>query len=340
MQNILAIFSVLLIAALPSTANYKLNNFSLGNGGTNTAGTANYKLNATVGEQSGPNASTVNYSFGSGGNATQQANVPTVTLDNPSSYYNKLHFVIGVQGNPTDAVYAVAISSDNFVTTNYVKSDGTVGGTLAATDFRTYAGFGSAAGSLVIGLQPSVSYKVKAKAARGKFTESAFGPTSTAATVDPYLTFSLSPNTLSIGTLVAGSVINAPTPIALTFATNGASGGNVYSSGLNAGLKSQTTPFYKISAVNGDLTATSEGYGAQLTSVSQATGGPLSKVTPFDATGNNVAAIDGTIRSMLSSTGPVTGGVGSLLLMAKSAAQTPAATDYTETLTIIASASF
>jgi len=340
MNNVLTIFAMLFIAVVPSTTNYKLNNFSFGNGGSADSSTANYHLNATAGEQGGAQAATTNYSFGSGGNATQQANVPTISIDNPASYYNKLHFVIGTQNNPTDAVYAIAISSDNFVTTKYVKNDGTVGATLAAADFQTYAAFGGSGGSLVIGLASATTYAVKAKAARGKFTESGYGPVATAATTDPYISFSLSPNTLAIGNLVAGSVVNAPQPIALTFATNGESGGSIYSSGHNAGLKSLTAPFYKISAINGDLTATSEGYGAQITSAGQSTGGPLSKVAPFDVNGNNVAAMDATIRAMLSSAGPITGGSSSVLLMAKSASQTPAATDYSETLTIIASASF
>src|SRR4051812_20031303 len=81
-------------AALPSTSNYQLNSYGFGSGGTANSTTSNYALEGISGEVSGQTASTANYSAKPGFIETQQANVPKVTLSNPSSYYDKLKFVI------------------------------------------------------------------------------------------------------------------------------------------------------------------------------------------------------------------------------------------------------
>src|SRR6266404_2546776 len=95
------------IAALPSTTNYELNSYGFGSGGTANSTTSNYALEGITGEASGQTATTSNYNLKPGFNETQQANVPKVTLTNPSNYYDKLKFVIDQQGNPTDALYAL-----------------------------------------------------------------------------------------------------------------------------------------------------------------------------------------------------------------------------------------
>ena len=55
---------------------------------------------------------------------------------------------------------------------------------------------------------------------------------------------------------------------------------------------------------------------------------------------NNVGVLDTALRLAYTSTNPVTAGRGSLVLKAKSQVSTPAASDYTDTLTLIAAASF
>src|SRR3954470_5875384 len=82
------------LAALPSTTNYQLNSYGFGSGGTANSGTSNYSLEGITGEVSGQTANTSNYQTKPGFNETQQANVPKVTLTNPSNYYDKLKFVI------------------------------------------------------------------------------------------------------------------------------------------------------------------------------------------------------------------------------------------------------
>jgi hypothetical protein len=333
--------ATLLFATLPGTSNYQLNSFGFGSGGTANSTTSNYALEGTAGEVSGQSASTATYSVNPGFISTQQAHVPKIsTFDNGSgTYYNKLHFVIDQQGNPSDALYALSISTDNFVSdTRYVKSDLTVGASLVLADYQTYTTWGGAGGANIIGLLPGTTYYLRVKATQGKFTESAYGPIATVATVSPQLSFSISTNTIAMGSLLAGTVVDAPSTINLTFATNAASGGDIYVNGKNTGLAS-TRASFTITSATGDLSILSSGFGARVTSTG-ATSGTLTAVSPYNGVSNNVGLTDTTIRRMINATGPVVGGTGSIILKAKSASSDPAANDYTETVTMLASASF
>jgi hypothetical protein len=340
MNRIVWGLSTVLFAALPATTNYELNSYGFGSGGTANSGTATYSLEGSSGALHGPTQTTSTYNDKPGFIETQQANVPKLsTFDNPSNYYNKLHFVIDKQNNPTDALYALSISTDNFTSDiRYVKSDLTVGSSLVVADYKSYAAWGSTSGSNIVGLLPHTTYKLRVKATQGKYTESAFGPSSSAATVDPQLSFSISTNSLALGSLLSNTVIDAPQTINVTFATNGGSGGDVYINGATGGLLSSRASA-SIPSATGDLSGLSHGFGAQVTSVG-ATSGTLSKVSPYNLSSQNVGITNSTLRSIFTTTGPLVGGTGSVLIKAKSAATDPAANDYTETLTMLASASF
>jgi hypothetical protein len=326
-----------------------LKDFGFGTGGAGNATSTNYATDAISGEQSAGKLTGSTYDLGSGLLFTNQANVPPApTFTNPSNYYNKLKIVLDTGSNPSDTLFAIAISTDNFVTTNYVQSDATVGGTLGLEDYQTYTAWGGAGGTLIIGLTASTTYKVKVKAWQGKFTETGYGPTATAATVSPQLSFDIdvspsdvdnSVTTTSFGNLFAGTVTDSTDKVWVDFDTNAESGGRVYVASSNAGLLS-TVASYTINAVTGNLTALSEGYGAQGSSATQSAGGPLAIATAYNLSSNNVAVTDLTIREIFTTSAPITAGRGSFLLKAKSSAVTPAASDYTETLTVVASASF
>ncbi len=335
------ILGLALFAQLPATSNYQLNSYGFGSGGTANSTTANYALEGISGEASGQTSSTANYSVKPGFIETQQANVPKVSAftNGGGTYYNKLHFVIDQQSNPSDALYALSISTDNFSSdVKYVKSDLTVGGTLNLSDYQTYTTWGGASGADIIGLLPNTTYYLKIKATQGKFTESGYGPVSSASTVNPSLSFSLSTNSLSLGSLIAGTVIDAPTTIDITFATNATSGGDVFISGISGGLYS-TLASFTIASASADLTAASRGFGAQVTSTG-ASSGTFSSVSPYNGAANNVGITDSTIRRIITASAPVVGGTGSVLIKAKSSSTDPAANDYTETITMLASASF
>ena len=340
---------VLIFGSLPATTNYKLNSYGFGSGGSPGSTTANYALEGISGEVSGQTVTTTNYQAQPGFIETQQANVPTVTLTNPSNYYDKLLVVIGQQGNPSDALYALQVSTtSNFSSgISYVQSDMTLGASLVLTDYQTYTTWGGASGATIIGLAANTTYYIRARATQGKYTESAYGPSSNAATVGQSLSFCLYTNancgaggsSVAFGAMNSGSVVNAPNNISVDFATNADFGGSVYVSSANGGLKS-TSASYTITSATSDLSVASEGYGGQIASVSQTSGGPLNKVAPYNGATNNVGALSTTIASIFTSTGPLVGGTGSVLLKVLPSSTTPAATDYKDTVTIIASASF
>ncbi len=340
--------SGLLFAALPTSTNYSLNSYGFGSGGTANSTSANYGLNATAGEQAGRTSST-NYNLGAGEKFLKQANVPTVTLVNNARWYNKLLVTIGPQNNPTDALYAIAISGDNFVTTQYVKSDHTIGNTLTFADYGSFSSWGGNAGTFITGLTPETTYSVKALAYRGKYTESGYGPVASVATSPPLLTFDIDvaptdistnpPYRVDLGDLLPASIVDSTDRVWASLDTNAESGGKVYLSGQNGGLRS-TSANYTIVSASVDLSTQSEGFGAQIASATQTSGGPLLAAGPYGGTSQNVGITDSLIRSLFTAASPIVSGRGSFILKAKAASLTPSSADYTEILTVIASASF
>ncbi len=344
--------TTLVISALPASNNYKINNFGFGSGGVGNSSSANYGANGITGESSGADGFSANFKGKSGEINTQQANVPDApTFDNTANYYNKLHFVVNKAntGNPSDTLFAIAISSDNFVTTQYVQSDNTVGSVLGIEDYQTYAAWGSITGQFVIGLNANTTYKIKVKAMSGRFSESAYSPAASATTSPPTLTYDIDvsatdtetspPYTVTIGNLLPGGIVDSPQRVWVDIDTNAESGGNVYISSLNAGLNSSSVA-YTIISHTGDLSVLAEGEGAQGTSSTQTSGGPLTLASPFDGTSNSIGTTDTIIRKIFTVANPVVAGRGSFIIKAKSNTSTPSSADYSDILTVIAAASF
>ncbi len=151
--------SFVFLLVLPASTNYKLKDFGFGAGGTGSSSAGSYKMSAISGELSGGKMSGGSVKLGPGLLFTNQANVPGApTFSNPSNYYNKLQIILNSSGNPTDTKFAIAISVDSFATTQYVKSDNTVGATLVLADYQTYATRGGASGFYVIGLVSGTTY--------------------------------------------------------------------------------------------------------------------------------------------------------------------------------------
>lgn len=339
---------LLFFAQLPSSSNYKLNSYGIGSGGSGGSSSTNYSLEGIAGEQSGGQLTGTNYKVNSGFIYSQQAHVPAApTFTNPSNYTDKLHFVINESGNPGDAKYAIAISSDDFTTTNYIQNDNTVGATLGTEDYQTYAQWGGVTGEDVTGLSPNTTYKIKVKATQGNFTESGYGPTASAATSgDATLSFSITtdsqaspPFSINFGTLLVGSVSTSSDKINVSFATNAQNGGVVYIYGVYNGLRSAAKN-YTITSASANLTSASEGYGAVSVSATQTSGGPFTASSPYDGSSDNVGVIDTSIRPIYSSAAAVTGGSGSFRLKAKPSQTTPSASDYSDTITLVAVGQF
>lgn len=343
---------VRMAAAGPTSTNYELKDYGFGSGGTATSSSTNYSIFGVAGEVEFGKPGSTNYKAGAGLVYTLQANVPPApTFTNPSNFYNKLKIVISEGGNPTDAKYAIAISTDNFATdTKYVQNDNTVGTTLGLEDWQTYTGWGGVSGVNIIGLSPNTTYTVKVAAKRGSFTETGFGPTAQASTVNSSLTFDIDvaptdietnpPFSVAIGELTPATVITATDKVWVDVDTNGTAGANIYVYGANSGLKS-TNANYTITAVSSNLAAISEGYGARGSTVAQTSGGPMRKVAPFDGTGDNVGMLDSSKRIIFDSTDqPVTAGRVSFEVKAKASSVAKAASDYSDSLTVITSATF
>ncbi len=342
------LLGVQLFAAQPTTTNYTLEDYGFGNGG-GTTGTGTYSIEGIAGEVSGPDTGTANYGLGSGLLEAQQANVPTLTLSNAGNFTNKLLVVIGTQNNPTDAKYMIAISSDSFATTYYVQSDGTIGATLGFEDYQTYAAWGGVSGSFITGLTDSTTYAAKSRALKGNFTETGYGPTSSAATAALTLTFDIDisasdsetapPYQVGFGDLLPSTVTDGPSKVWLDIETTASSGASVFILSANTGLAS-TAAGYTIASVTGDLSSLNEGFGARGDTVAQASGGPLAFQNPYNGAGNNIGIIDNSYRRLVAAAAAIGSGRSSMILKAKATSTTPAATDYADLYTLVATASF
>ncbi len=334
-----------------SSSSYQLEEYGFGSGG-GSGSSGSYKINGITGEVEYGKPGSTDYKIGTGLNFIQQANVPPApTVTNPSSYYNKLHLVIDIGNNPSDALFAIAASTDNFASNiQYVQSDNKLRAVLGLKDFQDYTAWGSGSGFDVIGLSPGVTYSFKVAAIQGDFTQTGFGPSASAATISPTLSFDIDvastdsesspPYTLDIGTLTPSTVTTSTNKVWIDLTTNATAGGMVYVYGANTGLTSSIAGS-TIAAATADLSVASSGYGARSNSVSESAGGPIQAISPYNGSGSNVGVVDNSKRLIFDSSGaPVTAGRSSFELKAKSSATTPAATDYTDTLTVIAVGSF
>jgi hypothetical protein len=335
-----------LFSAVPTSTNYTLKSYDFGTGGGSASSTT-YSLNGVSGTQTGSAQTSTTYANDSSLVPTQNANVPPApALSNPSNYYNQLKLIVATGSNPTDAKYLIAISSDGFATTKYVQTDNSIGTSLSISNYQTYASWRGASGFLILGLNPSTTYQVKLKAMQGNFSESAFGPTASAATVATSLSFSVAttltatpPFPVGFSSLSAGSVFSGDADASLTISSNATSGGAVYIVSKNGALTSSLAGS-SIASASADLSAVAKGYGAQVIATGQTSGGPLASQAPFNGASNNVGALTTALQNILSSSAPITNGTATVRLKAKSDAVTPSSTDYSDTVTFVAAMIF
>lgn len=205
-----------ILAQNSNSPNYRLENAEFSAGGE-PASSANYNSNDTLGSTNTDSANSTNYNGFWGFLRISHPGVPgTPTLANTGgNLYNALDFVVNTGNNPSDANYAIAISSDNFTTTNYIQASDTVGNTET---WQSYTAWGSGTGQRVTGLQPATTYKIKVKARFGSSTETGFSNTATAATASPTLSVSIAG--VSLGTVLAGETTTiSTTSTAMSFST-------------------------------------------------------------------------------------------------------------------------
>lgn len=340
--------SLLFFAASPASSSYTLKSYDFGSGGTESSSSTNYAVDGTAGTQAGAPASSATYSLKSGENPTQDANVtPKPTLTNPDGYYDRLKLVLNTGGNPTDTVYLIAISSDNFATTRYVQTDNSIGASYTILNYQSYTSWGGASGFYIMGLAQGTTYEVKVRPMQGKFSEAAYSPKSDAvATLTPSLSFGIAttlagspPFLVGFASLAPNSIFAGDADGTLSLSSNAKLGGTVYIKSLNGGLKSNRAGFTLASAT-ADLSAATTGYGAQVTSATQTTGGPFASIAPYNGSANNVGALSTVLQPILLSSNPVFGASATVRFKAKTTFTTPAETDYTDTVTVVAAMNY
>jgi hypothetical protein len=334
------------MAIVPSSTNYTLKAFDFGNGGGSTSST-NFKLNAVTNGQSGMPSTSTNYKLGPGYIPTQNSNVPGApTFTNPNNYYDRLKIVVNTNNNPTNTRYAIAISPNGFSTTYYVQPDNTIGSTLNINNYQLYGLWGGSSGFLVLGLQPNTTYSVKIRAYKGNYSGSAYGPVAIASTTLPSLTFAVGTSLTStppfsavFSGLSPGTIYSANADPELSLTTNALFGGTIYIKDSNNGLNSPSGGYTLASATN-DLTSSSLGYGAQVVSTNQTSGGPWVAVNPYNGNNDSIGAISNSLSSLLNTNSAINGANSTIRLKAKTDITVPANNDYSDILTFIAAMVF
>ena len=221
------------VFAGPTSTNFELRNYDFGSGATEDSSSTNFSLFGIAGEGSQGSLSSGNFGVGAGlPHTIMPALPPAPTFTNPGNTYDRLHIVIATAGNPSDTTYAIAITEStdtNWNNIKYVQSDSTPGTILGIEDFQTYTAWGGASGSYITNLSENVTYKVKVKARQGNFTETGWGPESTATTDVPTLTFGVDSDAIVFNDLNSfNNYTDSSKSTVLTTSTNAYNGYLIY----------------------------------------------------------------------------------------------------------------
>lgn len=195
MLLLLVITPTVVIAQNLNSTNYQIEDPTFDGGGESSSST-NYQSRDSISDVESGDSQSTNFKNPSGFQPGAYPGIPgTPTLVNTGGLlYNALDFVVDVGvGQQSDTTFAIAISSDNFVTTQFIQTTGTLGSSEA---WQNYAGWNSGTGERVTGLSPSTTYKIKVKASYGSGTnaadsESGYSPEASATTAAPSLVVSI-----------------------------------------------------------------------------------------------------------------------------------------------------
>ncbi|MFZ6022172.1 MAG: hypothetical protein ACOYT9_01735 [Patescibacteria group bacterium] len=376
-----------------NSTNYTLIDTELSSAAGSTSSN-NYKtlVQGGNGVEFGQISSTL-YKIGSGQGYTFMANVPKLTCFETTTdsgtttctglpagngmvgecglggCYDRAMFQIDTQGNPTDTLYSIQVSKDNWSTIYVV--DGTTHqlkaySSKAIGDYRTKSQWESTPwnSANLMNLSPNTEYKMRVTALHGDFTETPPGPSKTTTTALPTLSFDIdigadinansnAPYAVDFGAL------NPETPkflttqrIKLEVSTNAQSGVSLYVRDQFSGLRSTSTN-YTLQSSTEDLSnpASQDGFGLQKTSTSQSvvSQGYMISSSTYDVAGSNVGSVSSLSHtlaacSLVSSSGVCTVDTptwvddGRILftLGARAALSAPSVSDYTDQLSFSA----
>lgn len=164
------------------------------------------------------------------------------------------------------------------------------------------------------------------------------------ASVAQTFSFALSANADALGALTTGSVTVSGTPRTATVNTNAKNGWLVWARDSNTGLNSASSAYTIGSTTpgtNSTLSAGTEGYNTGITQSQVGGSGTITVAVPFvGGTTGRGGGLDTTLRTLASSTGTANTAVITLTNNAAISAITAAATDYTDTITVVGAGLF
>jgi len=271
--------------------------------------------------------------------------------------YNKARFEIDTNDNPSDTLYAVQISEDNFSSDiRYIDASTYEPEEYSShniNDFRTKIQWETDTFN-VLGLTEGTQYYLRIIALHGDFTQTEEGPDATATTAGTSSTFDIDiagtggytdetdpPFNITFtgdNSLLAGAgAVTADNLIWIDAETNGFGGFAVVQKGDNGGLYSSTLTA-QIDSVTGDLDSLSEGFGLQSYYIDYDTSdglGDISAMTNYSGSGSNVGIVDTDWNKIYDADGPIVDGRMALYIMARASTDKQGASDYDETITFI-----
>jgi hypothetical protein len=256
--------------------------------------------------------------------------------------------------NPSDTLYAIQISTDNFVSDiRYI--DGSTNepkNSVTLNDFRTKSQWESETFN-ILGLQEGTQYYLRIIALHGDFTQTEEGPEETTTTAVTSSSFDIDiagtggtttetdpPFTVTFtgaNSLLAGAgTVTADNLIWMDAETNGSGGFAIVQKGENGGLYS-TTHSVQIDSVTGDLDSLGEGFGLQSYHVDYNTTsiGDISVMTNYSGSIANVGIVDTDWNKVYDANGPIIDGRMALYIKARAGTDKEGATDYNETITFV-----
>lgn len=164
------------------------------------------------------------------------------------------------------------------------------------------------------------------------------------ASVASTFSFALSANTDALGALTTGAVSASPSPRTATINTNAKNGWQAWAKDANTGLSSATAAATIASTTPGTnsvLVAGTEGYNTGITSTQAGGTGTITVATPFvGGTAGRGGGLNTSLATLATSTGTADTAVLTITNNAAIAPTTAAASDYTDTITIVAAGLF
>jgi hypothetical protein len=281
-----------------------------------------------------------------------------VALCGTGGCYDRARFEIITNDNPSDTLYAVMISEDNFVSDlRYIDSTTFKPESYSThnlNDFMSKEDWENETFNIQ-GLDSNITYHIKIFALKGDFTETEPGPSKDATTASGSVYFDIdiggenqtdietSPpyNIYFVGEyeLIGGSApISAGDYIWMDAETNSQGGFAIIVNGKNGGLKSDTTSQI-IESVTANLDSVSSGFGIQSSYIAYSTAttflGSISSMPNYSGSINTVGIVSTSPTKVYDADGPIVDGRMSLKLIARPGIDKIPSTDYEEEIFLV-----